>query len=108
MTTEAHDPGEATRGDGLEMPAPTFWPLIMAAAVTLLGMGFVTSWLFTIIGAIVFVLALANWLTLLLPGRGHQREEFVEPALRPQPIRAHGEVEHLQPGMAGHRLRVPE
>jgi hypothetical protein len=105
MTPESHEPG---RGDGLEMPAPTFWPLVMAAAVTLLGMGFVTSWLFTIIGVIVFVLALANWLMLLLPGRGHQREELVEPERRPQPVQPHGDVEHLRPGMAGHRLRYPE
>jgi hypothetical protein len=106
MTSETHNPA-APVDNGVEMPAPTSWPLVMAAAVTLLGMGFVTSWLFTIIGAVVFVLALANWLILLLPGRGHVREEF-EPAQRPQPIRAHGEVEHLQPGMAGHRLRYPE
>jgi len=109
MTSEAHEPAdrEAASG-GLEMPAPTFWPLVMAAAVTLLGMGFVTSWLFTIVGVLVFVLALANWLILLLPGRGHHCEELVGPEQRPQPVRAHGEVEHLQPGMAGHRLRYPE
>jgi hypothetical protein len=107
MTSEAHDPASPGEANGVEMPAPTFWPLIMAAAITLLGMGFVTSWLFTIIGAVVFVLALANWLLLLLPGRGHVHEEF-DPRVRPQPIQPHGEVEHLRPGMAGHRLRYPE
>lgn len=106
MTSEAHEPASPAHAEnGVEMPAPTFWPLVMAAAITLLGMGFVTSWLFTIVGVVVFVLALSKWLSLLLPGCGHVHEEFEQ---RPQPIQPHGEVEHLRAGMAGHRLSYPE
>jgi len=108
MSSDSNEPSGGG-DDGLEMPAPTFWPIVLAAGITMLAMGLVTSWLFSIVGAIVFVLALANWLAQLLPGRGHLREEFVRAEERPRPIAPHfAAVEHLRPGMAGHRLHFPE
>jgi Na+-transporting methylmalonyl-CoA/oxaloacetate decarboxylase gamma subunit len=94
---------------GIEMPEPTYWPMMLAAGITLLGMGVVLNYLFFAVGAIVFIIALVNWIGHLGPGKGHRHEEFVAPERRPQPVRAHrGDVEHLLPGMAGHRLRFPE
>lgn len=111
MTSESHEPGghgaAASGGHaGIELPAPTFWPIVLAAGCTLLGMGVVTNWLFTYIGIGVFLIALAQWLWLLFPGRGHLHEPLAEQ--RPTIIQAHGSVEHLRPGMAGHRMSLPE
>lgn len=112
MTTETNNPTNdpsAAAADGLEMPAPTFWPIVLAASITMLGMGLVTNLLFSIVGAVIFVIALGNWLAHLLPGQGHQHEELVPPEQRPRPIEPQpGAVEQLRPGMAGHRMRIPE
>jgi hypothetical protein len=108
MTTESHDPASSGT-DSLEMPAPTAWPPVLATAVTLMLAGVVTSWLFTIVGAIIFIIALTNWIRLLVPGQGTHIEELAPEAERPRTVRAlPGEVERLRPGMAGHRMRVPE
>jgi len=109
MTTEPHNPAAAGGPERLEMPAPTLWPMVLAVAVTLLGVGFVTNWLFSIVGAVVFVIALAYWLVQLLPGEGTEEEALVPPEQRPQPVREHpATVEQLRPGVAGHRMRIPE
>jgi hypothetical protein len=109
MATEPNPPVEPSASDRLEMPAPTLWPIVLAAAITMMGAGVVTNYVFTLIGAVVFVIALANWISLLLPGRGEHHEELAPPEQWPRPVRPlPGVVEHLQPGMAGHRMRVPE
>lgn len=112
MTSETQEPtvSEASGApEALHMPAPTYWPSVLAAAITLLGMGLVTNWLFSVVGAIVFIIALSYWLGQLLPGKGHLREELQPPELRAQPVRERlSAVEHLRAGMAGHRLRFPE
>lgn len=109
MTTETHEPGGTPPPDHLEMPAPTLWPMVLAVAVTLIGAGLLTHWLFSLIGAAIFILALTSWIVLLLPGQGTEEEKLVAPELRPRPVREHpGTVEILRPGMAGHRMRVPE
>lgn len=93
----------------IEMPAPTFWPLVLAAGVTLIGAGVVTSYAFSAIGLAVFLFALASWMGQLMPGAGHVEEPLAEPHRRPRPIEPHvGEVERLRIGMPGHRLRIPE
>jgi hypothetical protein len=45
-----------------ELPAPTLWPAVLAAGVTLLGMGMVTSVVFVIGGLAVFALGLGGWI----------------------------------------------
>jgi hypothetical protein len=112
MTADSRNPvppGEAAPPESVEMPTTTPWPLFLAVACTFVLSGFVTSWAFSIVGVIIFVIALAFWIGQLRSGHGHYHEEFVTPEARPQPVRPHlGEVESLQPGMPGHRFRVPE
>jgi len=102
-------PDNPRDADRLEMPAPTLWPLVLAAAITFMGMGFVTSWVFTIVGTGLFFLALGNWIGLLWPGQGTALEELRPAEERSQPVLAHtGEVMHIRAGMPGHRMRIPE
>jgi hypothetical protein len=95
--------------DSVEMPRPTAAPLVLAVGLTVLGAGVVFGTLFLIVGAVLLVAALRIWIAELLPGRGHTHEPLAEPTLRPQPVTGTpGGVEHLQPGMPGYRLRLPQ
>jgi hypothetical protein len=94
---------------GVEMPQATVWPIVMALGITMLGAGWATNLLLSVVGAVLFVLGLAGWIGQLLPGRGHLHEPLVEPSLRPRPIAARpGTVDQLRPGMAGYRFQLPE
>lgn len=106
MTTENNEPATVER---LEMPAPTLWPIVFAASITMLGMGLLLHWAFALIGFIIFVISLVYWIALLIPGDGVHMEEMAPLDQRPVPVRKlAGEVMHLKPGMPGHRMRVPE
>jgi len=95
--------------ESVEMPRATAWPIVLALGITLLGAGLATSLALSVVGAVLFVFGLGGWIGQLLPGRGHRHEPLVEPALRPQPItEGPGTVDHLRPGMAGYRFRLPE
>jgi|DewCreStandDraft_1066081.scaffolds.fasta_scaffold47153_2 hypothetical protein len=51
-----------------ELPAPTIWPAVLAAGITLLAMGLVTSLVFTLAGALVGALGLGGWIRELRHG----------------------------------------
>lgn len=104
----SHDPRTTHDGQSVEMPQPTAAPLVLAVGIVLMAMGVATSLAFLPVGGLIFFVGLGMWIRQLLPGRGHVREPLVEPALRPQPVLpAAGEVEHLERGMPGYRLRLP-
>jgi hypothetical protein len=108
MATEAHEPPGAAGhgGDGVEMPKPNAWPLVLGLGLLLLAAGAAMSPGFYPAGAVVLVAGLTGWVGELLPGRGHAHEPLAE--RRPQPITGlPGTVEQLLPGMPGHRMRLP-
>ena len=74
-----HDPHSAGHDNWVEMPRPTAAPIALAAGITLMALGVATSLAFVPVGALIFIVALGRWIDQLLPGRGHQREPFVEP-----------------------------
>jgi hypothetical protein len=93
----------------VEMPRPNVWPMVLALGVVLMAAGVALNLGFLATGGVLFVAGLAGWIGQLLPGRGHQHEELVEAAQRPNPIVATlGRVEQLHPGRAGYRFQLPE
>ncbi len=58
-TTERHE----------TIPGPTIWPAVVAAGITLLGMGLVTYNVFSIGGLAVFALGLGGWIGELRHGQ---------------------------------------
>src|SRR6185503_879389 len=58
----------------IEVPAPTAWPLVLAAGFTLMFAGLLTNVSFTALGALLAVVGCAGWFRDVLP---HQREEAV-------------------------------
>ncbi len=93
----------------VEMPAPTVWPLVMAAGITLSAAGLVTNWAISAFGAVALIGGLAGWIRELVTSAGE-----IELAWVPAEERARGilpssaRVEALRPGLPGHRMRVPE
>ena len=104
--SDTHDPAGPP---SLEVPRATAWPFVLALGMAFLAAGLAASLVLSLIGGLLFVAGLAGWVGQLLPGRGHTYEPWVEPALRPHSITERlGTVDHLRPGMAGHRFRLPE
>src|SRR5262245_29286672 len=94
--------------DGVEMPQPTAWPLVLAVGVTLLMAGVGTHLALSAVGAVLLIFGLVGWFGCLMPGRGHGHEPRAAPELRPGPVSAKpGTVQHLAPGMPGYRFRLP-
>ena len=93
----------------LEMPRPTVAPMMLALGLILLAAAAPFGLAFVVAGAGILIIAIGIWVGELLPGRGHCREPLVDMASRPGPVTARLEtVEHLRPGMPGHRARLPE
>jgi hypothetical protein len=93
--------------DAVEMPRPTAAPLVLAVGLTTLGAGVVLGSLFLVVGVVLLVAALSMWIAQLLPGQGHAYEPLAESGSR-LATGLPGGVEHLQPGMPGYRLRLPQ
>lgn len=44
------------------VPRPTYWPVIMALAITLIGLGIISSLLILVIGVVLFIVSLVGWI----------------------------------------------
>jgi hypothetical protein len=59
----------------IEVPAPTAWPLVLAAGFTLMFAGLLTNVSVTALGAVLAIVGCAGWFREVLP---HQHEEALE------------------------------
>src|SRR5215469_3969542 len=90
---------------GVELPAPTAWPIVLAFGATLLFMGLLTSADLSIIGAVLVVVASIGWFMDVLP---HERHEMVPVEREVETIvRARAEVTRAVVSPEVQRLRVP-
>jgi len=53
------------------IPPPTYWPAVLAFGTTLVGFGMLTSYLISLVGAGIFVLAISKWIGEML----HEQKE---------------------------------
>ena len=58
--------GGAGAHGGVHLPPTSLWPISLAFAITIAASGFVTNWLVSIPGLVLFVLALRGWAQELL------------------------------------------
>ena len=87
------------------MPAPTAWPMITAFGLGFAFAGLVTSVVVSVVGVVMFVAGLVGWFREVLPVE-HREPVTVTPAVParpPVPV----PVRHLEPGVGGHRARLP-
>jgi hypothetical protein len=110
MPHETHhgEAGERTEHTHIELPAPTFWPIVFAFGLTLLGAGLVTHWAVSAVGLVIATRGALGWWHNVIPMEEHE-EVSIEPALRPAPVMVEARsVVRLQIGERGHRVRIPE
>lgn len=110
MAHETHhgEAGERTEESHIQLPAPTFWPMVFAFGITLLGAAMVTHWVVGAIGLVIAFRAAIGWWHNVIPHEEHE-EVPIDPEHRPAPILVETRsVVHLQAGQEGHRVRIPE
>jgi hypothetical protein len=110
MAHELHhgEAGEQSSESHIVLPAPTFWPMVFAFGITLIGAGLVTHWVVTVIGAIIFTRAGFGWWRNVIPNEEHE-EVPIDVKLRPAPIMVEARsIVRMEPGESHHRRRVPE
>ena len=94
--------------EGIELPAPTTWPVYFAFGIALLFAGLVTHELVSWVGIAAALAGAVGWWRQVLP---HEHEEFVplQPAVeRPSTAEPRpASVEHLTAGEDSHRMRLP-
>ncbi len=110
MAHETHhgEASERTDQDSIQLPAPTFWPIVFAFGLTLLFAGLLTHWAVSVVGIIIVGRGLVGWWKDVIP---HEEHEYVpiEKALRPAPILVESRsVVRMELGEKGHRVRIPE
>jgi len=106
--TGAPKPAAGHDAEGLEMPAPTAWPLTLALGITLIFAGLVTNMSVTWVGVVVALAAAVGWWRQVLPVEQEERVPLRPAAERPRPVvPSPADVERLRLGEGSHRLRVP-
>jgi hypothetical protein len=92
----------------VSLPAPTAWPFVTAFGLALLAAGLVTQAVISVVGLILAVRGAVGWFRDVLPVEQHEwvRLRPLEQRARPIPP-APRAVRQLQPGVAGHRVRIP-
>jgi mono/diheme cytochrome c family protein len=102
-------PSDQHSNNAVEMPRATVWPVVLGLGILLAALGAATNLFFCIIGGLLLLIAIAGWVSQLLPGRGHEFEPLPPPEDRvtmvvPRP----GAVEQLEPGKTGYRFQLPQ
>jgi hypothetical protein len=101
------EPG-ARRGEGIELPAPTAWPMVLALSVTLALAGLVTNAIVSVVGVALALVAGIGWWHQVFPNPRHVVAPLAPAAERARPIvPARAAVDRLRVGEAGHRVRIP-
>ena len=75
MKTQSPSPLKADHApNGVHLPAPTAWPLLLACGVTLIAVGLVSSELVSAVGAVLVILSSVGWFLQVLP---HEHQETI-------------------------------
>ena len=110
MPHELHhgEAGERTAESHIQLPAPTFWPIVFAFGLTLLAAGIVTHWSVSVVGLLLAGRGVVGWWSTVIPHEEHE-ELLVDPKRRPAAIEIETRsVVRLTAGVAQHRVRIPE
>jgi len=92
----------------VSLPAPTAWPFVTAFGLALLAAGLVTQAVISVVGLILVVRGAVGWFRDVLPVEQHEWVRLRPLEQRARPITpAPRAVRQLQPGVAGHRVRIP-
>ena len=90
--------------NGIALPAPTAWPMVLACGITLLGAGYLMHPMLAVVGVAAVLLGCAGWFSEVLPV---EREEIVPVVEQLPVVRSPRAVLPLGVGAGGHRMRLP-
>ena len=79
--TRHGEAGEHSEHTHIEMPAPTFWPMVLAFGIALLFAGMVTHWAVSATGLVIALCAAIGWWHDVIPHERHE-EQPIEVGLR--------------------------
>jgi hypothetical protein len=101
-------PDERTTQTHIRMPAPSYWPMVLAFGIGFVLAGLITHFIVTIVGAIIALRAAVGWWREVIPAEVLE-EAPIDLAHRPAPIEAETRsVVRLRAGEEHHRAAVPE
>ena len=90
--------------NGIELPAPTAWPMVLAGGITLLGAGYLMHPMLAILGGAAVLLSCTGWFREVLPA---ERTEVVPVFERP-PVTPSSRRGPAPPvGASAHRMSLP-
>lgn len=110
MSQEHHhgEAGERTSETHIELPAPTFWPIVMAFGLTLMAAGMITDWVVGAVGLIIAFRGALGWWRNVIPHEHHE-SVMIDAKHRPAPIMVEmRSVVRMRVGEGHHRARIPE
>lgn len=109
MEYEGHgEAGQRTEQTHIEMPAPTFWPMVLAFGLALLLGGLVTNFVVSLVGLVIAIRSAIGWWRDVIPLEKHEQVP-IEQDRRPDPIMVEARsVIRLQVGEGQHRAHIPE
>lgn len=90
--------------NGIVLPAPTAWPMVLASGITFLGAGYLMHPMLAVVGVVAVLLGCVGWFREVLPV---EREEIVPVLEQAQAARSSRPVLPLRVGANGHRMRLP-
>jgi hypothetical protein len=94
--------------DVIEMPASTYWPLVLAFGITLLCAGLVTQIAVSAVGLLLTLRAAVGWFKDIFPVEKHELVPVLPESQRAETIKVSSRsVARLQAGVASHRVRIP-
>jgi hypothetical protein len=94
--------------DAIEMPASTYWPLVLAFGITLLCAGLVTHFAVSVVGLLLMLRAAVGWFRDIFPVEKHELVHLYPESQRAEPIKVSSRsVARLSAGVANHRVRIP-
>ena len=90
--------------NGIVLPAPTAWPMVLASGITLLGAGYLMHPMLAVVGVAAVLLGCAGWFREVLPV---EQEEIVPVVEQAQVAPSSRAVLPFRVGANGHRMRLP-
>jgi len=96
--------GGVHSAEGVLLPVPTAWPMVLALGVSLMVAGMVTHWAVTALGVLLALRAAVGWFFEVLP---HERHEPVVVTVEEMPIVSTRESHAHLPAGEKHRVLLP-
>jgi hypothetical protein len=68
---EASRASHAEGSNGVVLPVPTPWPMVLALGITLVIAGMVTHWVISLLGLVLLLRSMVGWFFEVLPHEHH-------------------------------------